>query len=295
MSKISLVILAAGLGSRYRGTKQIDAINAQGQTIMEHSIYDALKAGFEKFVFVIRKELQNQIEENFGTRLRNLAKVEYVNQSINDLPKGISIVRREKPWGTGHALFSTRFAVDEKFAVVNADDFYGANSIAKIGSFLKQEPSNTHNFAMIGFPIENTLSESGTVSRGVCKIDSRGNLQNVKEATMIKREGSRIVGRNEGHREFEIPKGTLVSMNLWGFSQSIFSELDSEFRKFLEDKSNESKEFFLPAAVDKMVKRGFCNVRVIETNDLWHGITYREDHQLISNEIGNLDYPKRLF
>lgn len=295
MSKLSLVILAAGLGSRYGGVKQLEPVSESGATIIEHSIFDALNAGFAKFVFVTRPELRNEFEQRFVSRLRRQAEVEYVYQELDDLPNGFSAKGRTKPWGTGHAVYCARNSVNENFAVINADDFYGSESFTRLGNYLSQTKPDSYDFSMVGFKIENTLSDSGSVSRGICKLDATGDLQTVVETTKISRVGDKIIAQGADGNDEEISTGTTVSMNFWGFTRQLFSLLASDLANFLNAPDYLSKEFFLPYTVDEAISKGICNVKVLQSAERWWGITYKEDRADVISGIKNLEYPEVLF
>lgn len=303
-NKTTLVIMAAGMGSRYGGLKQIDPVGPNGEIIMEYSIYDAIKAGFSKVVFIIKKEIEDTFREVIGKKIENLIDVEYVYQKIDNLPQGFSVPEgRIKPWGTGHAVLSAKDAVKTPFAVINADDFYGANTYKLLNDFLtsNNDSAEKYKYCMVGFIIENTLTENGHVARGVCSVDNEGNLIDIHERTKIMKFGEETKYTEDGQNWILIPEKSIVSMNTWGFSQSIFSELEAGFPKFLNDnKDNLLKaEYFLPTVVDNLIKAGKADVKVLSTTDKWYGVTYQEDKANVKNSIRDLvlsgKYPNHLW
>lgn len=294
---LSLVVLAAGMGSRYGGLKQVDPVGPSGETVLDYAVYDALQSGFTRVVFVIRRDFEALFREKIGARYTGRAKVDYVFQSLDALPPGFSVpAGREKPWGTGHAVWCARDAIKESFAVINADDFYGADSFQKLGKFLgartdspRQGPSE---FAMVGFRLANTLSEHGTVARGVCTSGANDLLSSIVEQTGI---AAADVGPGLKYSGNEI-----VSMNCWGFTPAIFAGLDEQFREFLAARGTELKaEFYLPAAASTMIARGQATVRVLPTDSTWFGVTYREDKPRVEAAIADLvrsgRYPAKLW
>lgn len=298
---MTLVILAAGMGSRYGGLKQIDPIGPSGEFIVDYSIYDAIKAGFDKVVFIIKRENLDLFRDTVGKRVEKHIKVEYVFQDINDIPDGFSVPdERSKPWGTGHAVISAADVVDDGFVVINSDDFYGRDTFIKLGEFLKSANTDTkYHFCMAGFIIENTLTDNGHVSRGVCETDGNGYLTRVTERTKIQKNGE-LVQYFENDEWHTIPAGSTVSMNCWAFSPDLFSELKRLFIGFFDKASNLSKdEFYLPFAVQDLIDEGKCDVKVLSTNAKWYGVTYHEDRQMVVNAIKNMVvdgvYPEKLW
>lgn len=299
---MTLVILAAGMGSRYGGLKQIDPIGPNGEFILDYSIYDALKAGFDHVVFIIKEENLDIFRETIGKRVENHVKVDYVFQDINDLPAGIKVPEgRVKPWGTGHAVLCAESAVSDDFAVINADDFYGRDSFVKLADFMKSadKSSEKHQFCMSGFVLENTLTENGHVSRGVCETDENGYLTRVTERTKIQRNGnkSQYFDNDEWN---DLPEGSTVSMNCWAFTPALFAELKRLFLRFFDVNKDELKgEFFLPFAVQELIDDGICDVKVLQTNAKWYGVTYQEDRQMVVDAIrsmvANGEYPEKLW
>ncbi len=303
-NKTTLVIMAAGMGSRYGGLKQIDPVGPNGEIIMEYSIYDAIRAGFSKVVFIIKKEIEETFREVIGKKIEGLIDVEYVYQNIDNLPKGFSVpVGRVKPWGTGHAVLSAKAAVKTPFAVINADDFYGAHTYKLLNDFLanSQDATDKYNYCMVGFILENTLTENGHVARGVCNVDTRGNLVDIHERTKIMKFGEETKYTEDDRNWSVIPKGNIVSMNTWGFNTSLFNELEEQFPLFLENnRSNILKaEFFLPTVVDNLIKSGKADVRVLSTTNKWYGVTYQEDKPTVKKSINDMvqegRYPQRLW
>ena len=304
----SLLVLAAGMGSRYGGLKQIDPVGPAGETVLDYAVFDAVRAGFKRVVFVIREEFAELFKTQVAAKYAGLIAVDYVFQSLAALPAGFSVpAGREKPWGTGHAVWCARAVLDGNFAVINADDFYGADSFAQLGKFLAApvraatgyDPMSGHRppptilaeFAMVGFRLDRTLSEHGAVSRGVCTVQ-QGQLRGIVEQTGIL---ASEVGAGQKYSGEET-----VSMNCWGFTPAVLAGLDVQFREFLKEKGAELKaEFYLPAAVAGMVARAEATVRVLPTTSTWFGVTYREDKPRVQAAIADLVarglYPARLF
>ena len=304
MKKPVLVIMAAGMGSRYGGLKQIDPIDEYGNIIMDFSIYDAKRAGFEKVVFIIKKENEELFKEAVGNRIAEQMEVAYVFQELSDLPDGFSVPEgRVKPWGTGHAILSCRKEVDGPFAVINADDYYGAEAFQVIYDYLvSHEDDSLYRFAMVGYQVENTLTENGSVARGVCETDAEGHLVSITERTKIERADGKIVYEEDGKAPEEIPEGTLVSMNLWGFSAAILSELSERFPAFLNRALRENPmkgEFFIPTVVSDLIGEQRATVRVLHSHDRWFGVTYKEDKASVVAAIRALKaqgrYPEKLW
>ena len=300
MKKYTLVILAAGMGSRYGGTKQLDAVSANGETIMEFSLFDAVKAGFTKVVFIVRKDILEEVKNEFGAKLEGKVAVEYVIQETAKVPEKYSNNKRVKPWGTGHALLVAKEVIKENFCVINADDFYGYDAFDSILTFLKNTDETTNNYAMVGYPIYNTLSDNGSVSRGETFVDENNNLHKIIERTSITKQDDKIVYKTEEGVEAEISKETLVSMNFWGFTPAFLDFLESEFNSFLEENSQELKtEFFLPFVVDNLIQNKQADVQVIGTDALWMGVTYKEDKEIVVDKVKELVdtdiYPAKLW
>ena len=282
MKNYTLVILAAGMGSRYGGTKQLDAVSEHGETIMDFSLYDAVKAGFTKIVFIVRKDILEEVKADFGAKLAGKVVVEYVIQETSKVPEKYKGTERTKPWGTGHALLVAKDVIKENFCVINADDFYGYDAFVSILSFLKNADESRNEYAMVGYPIFNTLSDNGSVSRGETFVDETHNLEKIIERTSITRQGDAIVYKTEEGEEAIIANDTLVSMNFWGFTPAFLDFLEVEFDAFLAENSNELKtEFFLPFVVDNLIQRKQADVKVIGTDALWMGVTYKEDKAIV--------------
>jgi len=300
MKNPELVILAAGMGSRYGGCKQIDSMDEYGHIIIDYSIYDAIKAGFRDITFIIKKEIEKDFREVMDSHLAGKdVNVKYVFQELYKLPEGYSIPEgRIKPWGTAHALMCCLGTVDAPFAVINADDYYGANAFKKIYEFLKEEhPADKNHFAMVGYRVKNTVTEQGTVSRGVCQYED-GMLTEIVERTKIAYENGRIYYIEDG-KEFDLDPNTLVSMNLWGFTPAYLEECKKRFPAFLDENlpKNPAKcEYLLPTLVADLIKEGIADVRVLENTDKWYGVTYKEDKEKVVEAFKKLIaegvYPK---
>ena len=299
--KPTLFILAAGMGSRYGGLKQIDPITAEGEFIIDFSVYDAALAGFDKVVFVIKRENLELFRETIGKRFENKIKVEYAFQELTDLPSGFSVPEgRVKPWGTAHALLAARDVVDDAFMVINSDDFYGRSAYRMLFEhFSKFDAAQKYKYAMVGYILENTLTENGTVSRGICSVNEASMLTEVEERTEIRKEGDMAAYKNENATAF-MPLRSVASMNCWGFTPDIFDKLSEGFAKFLSEKhSDELKcEYYLPFAVCDMLKNGECEVKVYASEDSWYGVTYKEDKPFVVSSIAELKkngiYPQKL-
>lgn len=294
---LTLVVLAAGMGSRYGGLKQIDPVGPGGETLLDYAVFDALRAGFTRVVFVIRRDFEALFREKIGARYAGRATVDYVFQSLDMLPPTFSSPPgREKPWGTGHAVWCARDAIAENFAVINADDFYGAESFLKLAKFLGRDSASheTPEFAMVGFRLDKTLSEHGGVSRGVASVggDDDDELRSIVEQTAI---AATDVGEGRTYSGDEI-----VSVNCWGFTPAVFAGLDSQFRSFLtEEAAGPKSEFYLPAGISAMINVDQAKVRVLSTDSTWFGITYREDKPRVQAAIAELvqagEYPEPLW
>ena len=297
--KPTLLILAAGMGSRYGGLKQIDGIGPNNEPIIEYSIYDAIKAGFGKIVFVIRDEFDSAFREIFDA-FKDRIQIEYVYQPVSFKVEGLNLVDRIKPWGTSHAVLVAKDLINEPFAVINADDYYGANSFMIMADFLSKKCS-PYNMSMLGYILENTLSENGTVNRGVCDVDSKNNLIEVNEREKLARQGEKVeynIGSEEPNGEVD-PK-SYVSMNYWGFHPSIFKDIEEGLYNFMKENSNSpTAEYYIPNIVSDKIKAGEIAFAVIPTNDSWFGVTYKEDKQMaiktLNKHIENGVYPKHLW
>lgn len=300
---MTLVILAAGMGSRYGGLKQLDPMTEKGEFILDFSVFDAKSAGFDKIVFIIKREMEELFRETVGNRISRQIEVSYAYQSVNDLPQGHSVPEgRVKPWGTGHALLCAKDAVgDDTMMVINADDFYGRETFAAIGSFLKKTDKSGSDFCMGGYILKNTLTENGSVSRGICVVDEKGYLQNITERTKIYRAADgQVVFEEDGVLTPTDEKG-YCSMNCWGFTPAIFDYLEKGFEAFLSCSEGDpiKREFYLPACVDSAMKAGKCSVSVLPTEAKWYGVTYPEDKEYVVSSIKALiesgAYPNGLF
>ena len=293
MKRPVLVVMAAGMGSRYGGLKQIDPVDEYGNIIMDFSIYDAKRAGFEKVIFIIKKENEADFKAAVGKRIEKQMEVSYVFQDLAKLPDGFSVPEgRVKPWGTAHAILCCEDAVDGPFAVINADDFYGREAFQVMYEYLtSHEDDEKYQFAMVGYQVENTLTENGSVARGVCRLDEKGRLLAITERTKIWRQETQIVYEEEDGSEVPIPEGTLVSMNLWGFSRGIFKELSLRFPAFLNKALRENPlkgEFYIPAVVSGLIEEGRADVQVLHSRDKWFGVTYREDKPSVTRAVRGL-------
>jgi hypothetical protein len=294
----TLLVLAAGMGSRYGGLKQLDPVGPDGETIMDYSIFDARRAGFGKVVFVIRKEIEKVFKDKIGVRYEKRVPVEYVFQETNDLIPGFSLPEgRTRPWGTTHALLVAANTIHEPFGVINADDFYGASSYRLLAQHLQSE---TSDYAMVGFVLRNTLSEFGKVARGVCHVTEDGYLKDITELKSIEREGPRITNIDAEGQETVLTGSETVSMNMWGFTPAVFPQLYDHFQRFLKRYGDDLKaECYLPSSVNTLIQARQVRVKVLRSCDAWFGVTYREDHPRVVQSIGHLiaqgTYPHRLW
>ena len=298
--KPTLFLLAAGMGSRYGGLKQLDGLGPNGETIMDYSIYDAIKAGFGKLVFVIRKDFEQEFKDKIISKYEGHIPCELVFQALDSLPEGFTCPEgRTKPWGTNHAVMMGAKVIDTPFAVINADDFYGRDAYAVIGNYLSQLEGSEGKYCMVGYEVSKTLSENGTVSRGVCTVDSEGNLQGMVERTKIERVDGTIVFHDLGTDE-PLAENTPVSMNLFGFTPDYFAHSEEYFKIFLKENiDNLKSEFFIPLMVNKMISEGTATMRVLETSSKWFGVTYKEDKPQLMQKIEELiasgEYPRILW
>lgn len=303
---MTLVILAAGLGSRYGGLKQLDPMTDAGNFIIDFSVYDAIRAGFDQAVFIIKRENLEQFRETIGNRIAKKIKVKYVFQDANDLPSGLKLpAGRTKPWGTGHAVWCARDLVTDNFAVINADDFYGAETFRHLAEHLSKPNLSgiPAHHCMVGFRAGNTLTENGTVSRGVCEVGEDGRLIRVTERTKVEKRGNGAAYLDDdGTTWIGLPFDTIVSMNCWGFTPDLFRHLETELRGFYEAAvpTNPLKcEFYLPFAVQAQMEAGLCDVAVYPTESVWQGVTYQEDKPhvkaAIADLIANGEYPADLW
>ena len=307
MKETALVIMAAGIGSRFGGgIKQLEPVGPNGEIIMDYSIYDALKAGSDKIVFIIRKDLEKDFREIIGNRIEKVAKVEYAFQEISDLPEGFSVPEgRKKPWGTGQAVLSAKKLVNGPFLVINADDYYGKEGFQKIHDYMVEhmdEDGQVYDMCMGGFILRNTLSDNGTVTRGVCVLNEDGSLKDVTETYEIRmNEDGTMQAQDEQGSPVKVQADQHVSMNMWGLPASFMDELEKGFPEFLAGlKEGDVKaEYLLPKIIDKLVKEGRAKVAVLETRDKWFGVTYKEDKETVVSSIRSLIadgvYPERLF
>ncbi len=304
MENLTLVIMAAGMGSRYGGLKQIDAVGENGEIIIDYSIYDAIKAGFNKLVFIITKDLDKAFREVIGDRISKYVDVEYAYQELDGLPAGYSVPDgRTKPWGTGHAIISAADKIDGPFAVINADDFYGRETFTTLANYLSQTDNSKKavwDFCMAGFILKNTVTENGHVARGICTVDENGYLKDIVERTKIMYQGDKICYTEDEETWHELDSDSIVSMNCWGFTKEFLPEIKGMFPNFLdENMGNLKAEFYLPTAVDTLLKEGKCNVKVLKTNDKWFGVTYRQDKPVVEAAIREMTaagkYPKKLW
>ncbi len=291
MKKPVLVIMAAGMGSRYGGLKQIDPVDEQGHIIMDFSLFDARRAGFEKVIFIIKKENEQIFREAVGDRTAEQMEVSYVFQDLENIPEGYSVPEgRVKPWGTGHAILSCIDEIDGPFAVINADDYYGSKAFELVYNYLTtHQDDEKYRYAMVSYILKNTLTENGHVARGVCSVDENGFLTDIVERTKIIRKGEGAAfSEDDGETWQDISADSQVSMNLWGFSESLLKELKADFPHFLDEnlaKNPLKCEFFLPFAVDALLKEGKATVQVLNTTDKWYGVTYQEDKQMVQDAV----------
>ncbi len=299
---MTLVILAAGMGSRYGGLKQIDPITDNGEFIIDFSIFDAVKAGFDKVVFIIKEENYDAFRETVGARVEPYIKVEYAFQELYKLPDGFTVPDgRTKPWGTSHALICAREFVDDNFAVINADDFYGRDAFVKLAEHLNSIKTTDTNYCMIGYVLRNTLTENGTVSRGQCATKEGDMLDFIVERTKIRTNGADAQYLGENDEWVDLPGNTLVSMNCWGLTPAIFDELESGFVKFLSGEGGKAlkSEYYLPGAIDEMMHADKCDVKVYATEASWYGVTYSEDKAAVKQALKSLmngkEYPETLW
>lgn len=295
MKETSLVIMAAGIGSRFGGgIKQLEPVGPSGEIIMDYSIHDALEAGFNKIVFIIRKDLEEDFKEIIGKRIEKIAPVAYAYQELDDLPAGFHKPEgRTKPWGTGQAILCAKDVIHEPFVVINADDYYGKEGFVKIHDYLVHDmecAAKPYDICMGGFILGNTLSENGGVTRGVCQVDENGILKEVTETYEIKRNAHEAEGRNEAGESVVVPLEQNVSMNMWGLSPEFLIELEKGFPEFLKAQKAEDlkSEYLLPKIIDRLVQSEQAKVRVLETKDKWFGVTYKEDKPAVAAAIQNL-------
>lgn len=300
---LTLLVLAAGMGSRYGGLKQLDAIGPNGEAILDYSVYDAIRAGFTRVVFVIRREFEQDFRDSLGARFQKRIAVDYAFQSVNGLPPGFPApAGRERPWGTGHAVLSAKDVVKTPFVVINADDFYGQDSFQRVVQHLRAPVVNDgrEHFCMVGYELRNTLSDYGTVSRGLCHCNGDGHLHSVREITGIRKTESGAEYDNGGSEVCPLTGRELVSLNLWGFKPALFGHLERQFSQFLRLHGQSPKaEFYIPFAIDSLIQEGSAVVDVLSTTGSWFGVTYREDKPRVEASIRALsesgEYPAKLW
>jgi len=298
--KPTLLILAAGMGSRFGGLKQVEPVGPNGETILEYSVFDAIRAGFGKVVFVIRESFAEDFKDRFESKLAGKIEIEYVYQEVNKLPEGFELPEgREKPWGTGHAVLMAKDLINEPFAAINADDFYGAEAYQVVARYLSQSVSS-NKYAMVGYQLDNTMSEFGSVSRGICVTDENKQLTKITETHKIRQEGKLILCESENQQTVELTGKETVSMNFWGFQPSVFGNIESQFVDFLTANINQPKsEFYIPFVVFEMINQGQANVEVLKADSPWFGVTYKEDKPFVVEQIQKLTdqgiYPEKLW
>ena len=302
-TKPTLVVLAAGMGSRYGGLKQVDPVGPSGEAILDYSVFDAHRAGFGKVVFIIRKDIEQVFREQVGSKYEGLLPVEYAFQDINDLPAPYVVPEgRSKPWGTAHAIRAARHVVHEPFAAINADDFYGRDAFAKLAAFLTKDAGRPDKlpFAMVGYRLSLTLSDNGSVARGICSLDGAGRLTTVVEHTKLVKVPTGARDEDPGADVKDFTGDERVSMNLWGFTPDLFTALEERFPAWLAvNATREKSEWYIPLVVDEMIHEGKATVDVLPTDSSWFGVTYREDKPFVTAEIRKLvdagEYPLSLF
>jgi dTDP-glucose pyrophosphorylase len=298
MTKPALLVLAAGMGSRFGGLKQIDPVGPNGETIIDYSVFDAFRSGFGRLVFVIRRDIEKAFRESIGARFESRLPVEYVFQELDKLPPGFTVpAGRQKPWGTGHAILMAADVMDGPFAVINGDDFYGMNSFQLLGHHLEAGGADC---AMVGFVLKNTLSEFGHVARGVCRATTGGYLEGVTEFTHIEPDGAGAKFTGDAGRVQPLTGAEIVSMNMWGFTPDLFSHLSKQMVSFLEKQGGDPKaEFFIPTVVNALIGTGEMRFKVLRTPDSWFGVTYRDDRLRVIECLRKLiqrgDYPEKLW
>lgn len=291
------------MGSRYGGLKQLDAMGPNGEAVIDYSVFDAMRAGFGKVVFIIRRDFEGQFREHIGSRFEGVVDVAYAFQQIDHLPDGFSVpAGREKPWGTGQAILSARDVTAEPFAAINADDFYGRDAFEKLAAFLKEatDDDRKQHYSMVGFRLKNTLSDFGSVSRGICESDGAGMLQSVTEMTGIEKADAGAEQKNADGSVTALSGEEIVSMNMWGFTPGLFQHLEEKFVTFLTARGAELKsEFYIPSVVDELIREGKADTRVLETESTWFGVTYQEDKPHVTGSIRALieagEYPAKLW
>ena len=299
-NKPTLVILAAGMGSRYGGLKQMDPFTPEGDTIIDFSLYDALQAGFGKFVFIIRKSFEKEFKAIFDKKLQGKAEVDYVFQEFDSVPKKYVDPNRTKPWGTGHALLMAKDAVQENFAIINADDFYGREAFETMAKYLSETDKDSYDFSMMAYLLKNTVSDHGYVARGECDVDENGYLKDVTERTHIENIDGKLMRKDANGKFIPIDGNTIVSMNFWGFTPRCFEFGGELFDAFLEvNKHNPKAEFFIPYVVNEILRSKKASVKVLTSDAQWFGVTYLEDKEIVEAAIAKLKeqgvYPTNLW
>ena len=298
--KPTLLVLAAGMGTRYGGNKQLDEVGPSGETIIDYSIYDAIRAGFGKIVFVIRRDIEEQVKERFVDRLQGKIEVDYVFQEITNLPEGVKVAPdRQKPWGTSHAILVTKDKIKEPFGVINADDYYGVESFSILRDFLVDD-KNPNNYCIVGYKLGNTLSDHGHVNRGVCMAGDDELLRHIVETRQIEKTRDGATAPGPDGKPLHFTGNEIVSMNLWGFKPSCYDFLGKEFRNFINNYGMDLKsELDIPTSVDKFVKNGEITIKILMSNERWFGVTYREDKPFVVESIKKMIrkgiYPARIY
>jgi dTDP-glucose pyrophosphorylase len=300
----ALVVMAAGIGSRYGGLKQVDPIGPGGEIVIDYAVYDALRAGFEQVIFVIRREIEDVFREKIGGKIEKRVETAYVFQELDDLPPGFQLPEnRKKPWGTGHAVLSCRDVIDRPFAVINADDFYSFQAFQDLANYLHHasDQNGVYDFAMVGYALSNTLSEHGSVARGVCQVSVSGYLEGIQERTRIEPREGQIMYTENGADWTPLSADSIVSMNMWGFTPSMITELAARFPIFLQKNAAniEKAEYFLPSVVNDLLQEGKARVRVLPVKEKWYGVTYPQDRAAVQEAVRELVrrglYPENLW
>ncbi|MEZ5104732.1 MAG: sugar phosphate nucleotidyltransferase [Draconibacterium sp.] len=298
--KPTLLILAAGMGSRFGGLKQVEPVGPNGEAIIDYSIFDAIRAGFGKVVFIIRESFADAFKEKFDKKLAGRIDVEYVYQELNMLPEGFSLPEgREKPWGTAHAILVAKDVIHEPFCALNADDFYGYNAYKVMADFLTSS-KNDHEYSMVGYQLKNTLSDFGSVSRGICEVDENNNLRKIVETIKIIKRGNEIISIESDGSETQLTGLESASMNIWGFKPSVFEELEKKFIQFLSAEIDKPKsEMYIPSVVFDLINEKRATTKVLEADSPWFGVTYKEDKPFVIEKLNGLiakgEYPKKLW
>lgn len=300
MTKPSLLILAAGMGSRFGGLKQLAPLGPNNETIIEYSVFDAIRAGFEKVVFVIRHSFEKEFKELYLPKFRDKIHIEFAFQELDMLPDGFCVPEgREKPWGTGHAIYMAKELINEPFAMINADDFYGFHAYEKMAKFLINSKKD-QDYSMVGYHLKNTLSDFGSVSRGVCESNNQSLLMDINERTHIERKGSEILYTDDHGKNVTLDETSIVSMNFWGFQPNLFDEIEVQFIEFLKKSGKDIKsEFYIPSVIFRLIKEGKIEVSILEANSTWFGVTYPQDKDIVKEKMQELvkagEYPGNLW